>query len=176
MGLKSARLAGLKIPDDSLDSAAKYIWNMYGDGGFGYAGPGVGNATTAVGILCEQFLGHGDDKRLKKALDYYMKQKVNWDKPANTLYGWYYATQAMYQAQGPHWNYWNREFRDTLVKNQAGDGHWNDPGPAAATTEPVLSTTLCCLMLEVYYRYQLINHDVEHNTMPSSLGERASLR
>ena len=76
MGLKSAKLAGIVIPEEALDAASQYIWNMYGEaGGFGYSGPGAGNATTAVGILCEQFLGHGDDKRLKKALDYYMHQK-----------------------------------------------------------------------------------------------------
>jgi hypothetical protein len=168
MGLKSARLAGIDIPQEAMDAAANYIWNMYGDGGFGYGGPGQGSATTAVGILCEQFLGHGDDKRLKKALDYYAHQKVNWATPAigNALYAWYYATQAMFQAGGSHWTYWNHEIRDTLVKAQASDGHWDDPGKSIAGAEPVFSTTLCCLMLEVYYRYLPIYQDMEKNAIP----------
>ncbi len=167
MGLKSAKLAGVSVPDEAYEMASKYLWNMYAEsGGFGYAGPGKGAATTAVGILCQQFLGHSSDKRIKKALDYYKEQKVDWDHPGNSLYGWYYATQAMFQGGGAYWAHWNKEIRDTLVKKQASDGHWDAPGNKPDNLGPVFSTTLCCLMLEVYYRYLPIYQEMEKGRTP----------
>jgi len=171
MGLKSARLAGIAIPDEAFAMASKYFWNMYSDrGGFGYAEPGQGINTSAVGILCQQFMGHGDDQRIKKALDVYKGHRVDWERANHNdvLYGWYYVTQAMFQAGGAYWTYWNKEIRDTTVKMQAADGHW-DPPPNSGREKsygPVYSTTLCCLTLEVYYRYLPLNQDREHKAHP----------
>ena len=40
------------------------------------------------------------------------------------------------------------------IKAQAADGHWDTPaGSSEQAHGTVYSTTLCCLMLEVYYRY-----------------------
>lgn len=175
MGLKSARLAGITIPDEAFEMASKYLWNMYSDhGGFGYAEPGQGINTSAVGILCQQFMGHGDDKRIKKALDVYKGHRVDWDHASHSdvLYGWYYATQAMFQAGGAYWTYWNKEIRDPVVKAQAGDGHW-DPPPKSGREHDygaVYSTTICCLILEVYYRYLPLYQNKEHKALPSITG------
>ncbi|MCG3149159.1 MAG: hypothetical protein PCFJNLEI_02618 [Verrucomicrobiae bacterium] len=172
MGIKSAKLAGLSVPEDAFEMASKYLWNMYAEsGGFGYAGPGRGMATTAVGILCQQFLGHGSDKRLKKALDFYKEHKVDWKEPTakgHTLYGWYYATQAMFQGGGSYWEHWNKQMRETLVKNQNSDGSWGLPaGSNESGHGLVYSTTLCCLMLEVYYRYLPIYQEMERKSLPA---------
>jgi len=175
MGIKSAKLAGISVPDEAFEMASKYLWNMHADnGGFGYSGPGRGQATTAIGILCQQFLGHTGDRRLKKSLDFYKEQKVDWKNPpgghGTALYGWYYITQAMFQGGGAYWTHWNSEIRDTLVKNQASDGHWDAPGEAKTDSYggPVYSTTLCCLMLEVYYRYLPIYQEMEKGRTPST--------
>ena len=170
MGLKSARLAGIAIPDEAFEMASKYLWNMYSDhGGFGYAEPGQGINTSAVGILCQQFMGHGDDKRIKRALDVYKGRRVDWDHANHNdvLYGWYYATQAMFQAGGAYWTYWNKEIRDPVVKAQAGDGHWDAPPKSGREHDygSVYSTTICCLILEVYYRYLPLYQDKIHNHM-----------
>jgi hypothetical protein len=172
MGLKSARLANITVPDEAFENASKYLWNQYAEtGGFGYGGPGQGVATTAVGTLCQQFLGHTDDKRIKKALDFLKLQKVDWQKPINghgtALYPWYYITQAMFQGGGAYWEYWNNQIRDTLVKNQSTDGHWDTPGGGAGYG-PVYSTALCCLMLEVYYRYLPIYQEMERKALPKA--------
>jgi len=77
MGMKSAKLAGISVPDEAFEAASKYLWNMANEnGGFGYAAPGHGTApTTAVGILCQQFMGHSNDRRIKKGLDFYKTQE-----------------------------------------------------------------------------------------------------
>ena len=62
-------------------------------------------------------------------------------------YGWYYMTQARFQTGGQLWDAWNDKMLPLLIKQQAEDGHWDCYRGA------VMSTTLCCLCLEVYYRY-----------------------
>jgi hypothetical protein len=115
-----------------------------------------------------QFLGQGKDGRVKSALDYLSKQKVEWNKTKGgwVLYSWYYITQAMFQGGGGYWAYWNQQIRDTLVKNQLEDGRWPAPPQSEKestelVTSPVYMTSLGALMLEVYYRYLPIYQLVE---------------
>ncbi len=86
-----------------------------------------------------------------------------------------------YSGSGGTWDDWNKEFQKALMKEQEADGHWSSPsekygkgagleganlavdkdgklapGRFASTNNidlNVYSTSLCCLMLEVYYRY-----------------------
>ena len=60
-------------------------------------------------------------------------------------------------------------FTKALLKNQNSDGHWESPiygmelgkgeaegfgeGQFKGVAQGIYSTALCCLMLEVYYRY-----------------------
>ncbi|MCG3149158.1 MAG: hypothetical protein PCFJNLEI_02617 [Verrucomicrobiae bacterium] len=171
MGLKSAKLANISVPDEAFEKASEYLWNMHAEnGGFGYSNPGHGYATTAIGILCQQFLGHHADRRLKKSLDLYKDKKVDWDKPPGNhgtpFYPWYYITQAMFQAGGSYWTQWNTEMRKVLVAKQASDGHWDPPGEKNPYG-PVYSTALACLMLEVYYRYLPIYQEMEKKNLPA---------
>jgi hypothetical protein len=174
MGLKSAKLAGMDVPEESFSMASAYLWNMYHEnGGFGYTSPQQRPSLTGVGVLCQQFLGHGDDRRIKKALDFLKEQKVDWENPPNVhataLYAWYYITQAMFQGGGAYWTYWNSQIRDTLVKNQKPDGSWDAPGKGEKNTHGlVYTTTLCCLMLEVYYRYLPIYQEMERKALPTA--------
>jgi len=96
--------------------------------------------------------------------------------PGWALYQWYYQTQAIFQGNsgtGPEWKKWNKMFTTELLKKQKIEkvngknlGHWTSPAfqhdPAKGghgeamfkgLDQPVYSTALCCLMLEVYYRY-----------------------
>ena len=98
--------------------------------------------------------------------------ECDWDTTragsGDPLYGWYYVTQAMYHAapdpsKSASWRYWNPKISATLVENQQGDGHWTLPDGApgvvkrtmssSVKNESVYATVMCCLMLEVYYRY-----------------------
>jgi TolA-binding protein len=170
MALKSAQAAGLEIPQSVFDKATQYLWNMYDtkDPGFGYQNPERYPTMTAIGILCQQFLGNGKDPRIKGALDYLREQKVDWDKADGdfVLYGWYYMTQAMFQGGGSYWQYWNNEIRETMIRNQQKDGRWMPPPKSnieirELARTPAYSTALGALILEVYYRYPPINQLID---------------
>ncbi len=152
-------------------------------GGFCYkgsptGGKGASETLTPVGTLCLQLFGEGRSKEALEGLKWIETaqngkfMKCNWQDPrAHSLYQWYYQTQALFQGysgSGGAWDVWNKEFQTALMKEQESDGHWSSPmekyGPAnkggGETNEKlkgidlfVYSTSLCCLMLEVYYRY-----------------------
>ena len=170
MGLKSAKLAGIDVPKEVFDQASQYLWNVYDDnGGFGYQAPQRTPTMTAVGVLCQQFMGHYSDPRIKKSLDYLKEQKFNWTSTEGewVLYGWYYITQAMFQGGGSYWEYWNKQFQGPLIKAQSSDGHWAAPGSSKKEKgySPVYSTALSCLMLEVFYRYSPLYQEMEKGAL-----------
>jgi len=115
----------------------------------------------AVGVLCLQLFGEGHANEIKDDLDTIAKDdlaKLDWNNPpASSLYGWYYATQAMFQAGGAKWRPWNRKFQKEIGDAQHAEGYWVYPGKGHAKgddiTQKVYATTLCALMLTVYYRY-----------------------
>jgi hypothetical protein len=116
----------------------------------------------AAGALCLQLFGEGATPELKDDLDMIATAdlaNLNWDKPPKeSLYGWYYATQAMFQAGGKHWGPWNRKFQKELKGTQHKEGYWVYPGsyhkgPGDDISQKVYATTLCALMLTVYYRH-----------------------
>jgi hypothetical protein len=79
------------------------------------------------------------------------------------LYAWYYNTQAALMYGGSAWTKWNRMFQDQVADNQSPDGSWPPVAPKHAHgaellrkvdgAGPIYRTTLCVLMLEVFYRY-----------------------
>ena len=91
--------------------------------------------------------------------------KVLYDDPGANLYAWYYNTQACLQYGGSAWQKCNREFQPEVIKHQNSDGSWQETGSkekggglhwtGTGTTidAQVYRTSLCVLMLEVYYRY-----------------------
>ena len=116
----------------------------------------------AVGVLCLQLYGEGAAKEIQDEIGAIAKQdlrNLSFTKPPReSLYGWYYATQAMFQKQGQHWNAWRKVFEKELIANQNPEGYWEYPGSWHGsandkTTDRVYATTLCSLMLTVYYRY-----------------------
>jgi len=158
MALKSAANAGVEIPPETSDKAVKYVWAMYGKPGFGYDYPTTSPPMTAVGCLCMQFLGHGDDERVETALKWLREQQPDWESAAGwAMYFMYYLTQTMFQGGDQFWPKWNEQMREMLIRSQASDGHWDPPpksgevGPMGKT--PVYATALGALMLETYYRF-----------------------
>ena len=129
----------------------------------GVTGKGKGAHTIrAIGVLCLQLYGKGNSPGIKdeiKKIASHDLEKLSYEKPPyESLYGWYYATQTMFQSGGTNWKKWNRKFQQTLGKHQHQEGYWEYPGDyhghaGDKTTERVYATTLCALMLTVYYRY-----------------------
>ncbi len=177
--LKAAKNAGVHVKglDEAMRKALDFCKAVYDDKThrFGYAKKGGGSdSLLGVGILSMMFLGAGDSKEARGAIrEASARIKCDWNKAGEAnSYMWYYVTQAMFQGGGSYWITWNREFRDTLLKNQVADGHWTVPGsredvpvrPPNAREDwhaqvghpkdsPVYHTTMLCMMLEVYYRF-----------------------
>ncbi len=78
------------------------------------------------------------------------------------LYRWYYQTQSVFQEEkgrGKRWRSWNDNLKSELLKARQSDGGWPMPGGDNSfkvknkTDLTIYSTSLCALMLQVYYRY-----------------------
>jgi hypothetical protein len=169
--LKAAHLTQLGIPgvEGALDRAAEYVDRVRGPkGGYGYRGPEDRYSLTGVGVLCRLFW-KGDRGDVSKGMDFILDETEK-NKPVKykgehaDLYAWYYHTQAALMFGGGAWQKWNRWFQDEIVDAQSPDGSWPAPGgkahgPQDANTKTgaVYRTTLCILMLEVFYRYMPSN-------------------
>ncbi len=140
------------------------------EGGFGYTGKGEPEAgyytLTGVGMLCNQMWGKANRSEVRKGADYVMKNtKFDYNSEFSDLYGHYYESQAMMQVGGKDWKQYNNLFRDELLNNQDADGSWKIPGGGKKIRGVATKfaennadgkhyrTTLCILMLEVYYRF-----------------------
>ncbi|WP_009963717.1 prenyltransferase/squalene oxidase repeat-containing protein [Verrucomicrobium spinosum] len=162
--LKAAKLTNLKINGlhGAIDNTVKYLENKQTkDGGIG----GTNRETsynqwelTGAGALGLQTLANGRKTEIKKAISFahelFKKEPPSWDH-AN-LYSWYYYQQAFFQYGGEEWNYWNAAVLKEILKNQQPDGSWKSPTNfhnASAGGDNIYPTSLCILMLEVYYRY-----------------------
>jgi hypothetical protein len=165
--LKAAHLSQLNLPgvDSTMDKAMSYLDNVKGKkGGYGYRGPEDRYSLSGVGILCKLFW-KGERGELRKGMEWLLEETEK-NKPVKykgddaDLYAWYYHTQACLMFGGSAWNKWNRWFQDEICDVQNPDGSWPKPGgkahgPQTADnkTGAVYRTTLCILMLEVFYRY-----------------------
>jgi hypothetical protein len=140
--------------------------STYKNGKFGYSSPGSGKNMTGVGTLCLQLLGEKRSVEVQGGLEtisderYQLWEGVaqDWEKIAHPLYGFYYDTQAVFHNQGPDWDRWNKAFQKVLVDGQHREGYWTTQEASHGLGGPslqgkILSTTLCLLQLEVYYRY-----------------------
>lgn len=185
--MKAAKMAGCsneKLEDaiaKSIDFLRKYA-HQPGQG-FGYANenglPGAGSSPsmTGAGTLCLQLLGKPDCPEARSGLKWLLDRDASlipaWEKPDAKggtenrgrvpIYAWYYITQAKFQKGGNDWKDWNAKFPNILVKNQIIEGklgHW-EGGDWGGN---VYTTTMCCLMLEVYYRYLPTYKHVEATT------------
>jgi len=134
---------------------------------------------TGAGVLCLQLLGHGKSKEVNEAQLWLKQATCDWAKPwmgdkdeagkpkGNPIYHWYYVTQAKFHAGGGIWADWNKQFSPQLVKNQiviknaiedtkgnlVDIGYWKPATTTEYCQSLVYNTTLCSLMLQVYYRY-----------------------
>lgn len=161
MGLMSGKMAGLDVPESTLQKITAFLDAAQQEGGATYAyRPGYGGVTAAVsaeGLLMRMYLGWDkNDERLvngvRKILGYPM-DKNDWK-----VYYWYYATQVCHHMEGDAWKQWNSIMRQMLPENQIRKG------PEEGSWEPGLDewgpqggrlymTCFCCYMLEVYYRH-----------------------
>ncbi len=166
--LKAARMASLD--NDGLDKAMKKavegFRSNFRNGIFAYESRETSSKgyLTPVGVLCLQILGSEKDADARAGMDWMNQHTTcDWAAPWSDapIYEWYYTTQAKFHVGGEAWKQWNGQFSTQLVANQqiahSGGidgkdvGHWE--GLDSVCKSLVYNTTLCTLMLEVYYRY-----------------------
>jgi len=162
MALKSAHMAYLHVPDNTIRGASQFLDSVQVDAGsaYGYTDPGRGPATTAVGLLCRMYLGwKKDHEALQRGVARLAKEGPSF----RNAYRDYYAAQVMFQttgAKGEVWEKWNTKMRDTLVEMQAKDGHefgsWAPRGGHGERAGRLYSTSMSTMILEVYYRHMPI--------------------
>jgi hypothetical protein len=70
---------------------------------------------------------------------------------------WYYGALAAHQSGGATWRAWNERMRDVVLSHQerggCSAGSWPPCGSTGVSGGRVVTTALCALTLEVYYRY-----------------------
>jgi hypothetical protein len=167
--LKAAYLTKLNLPgvDAALDRAMKNFDRVQGpNGGYGYRGPEDRYSLTGVGVLSELFWRGTRDKDLRRSVEFITDKSekefpVRYQGEKGDLYAWYYHSQAMLMYGGAAWTNWERRFSGEIVQAQTPAGDW-PPMRASGVghlqdadhlTGQVYRTSLCVLMLEVYYRY-----------------------
>jgi hypothetical protein len=154
--LKAMKHTGLDFKNLSrcAKKSIEYVELLQGEsGGFGYKSRGGEGyqKLTGVGVLCLQMWDKESSKEVRKGSDHIIKlTKLKWGTPDCNLYAHYYEAQAMMNRGGKDWQKYNALMRDEVLKNQKPDGTWSG---GDAKYGPIYDTTLCTLMLEVYYRF-----------------------
>lgn len=179
MALKSASMCGIDVDPQIIRRAKRFLNFVSSESGtfYGYTVPLLDRrkGTTAVGLLCQMYLGWSKDhpslRRGCKWLSERGPSVSSW-KIGNTvpedakssyssmMYYNYYATQVMHQFGGELWDEWNREMRDFLVATQATEGPARGSWFFSSSEESgafhggrLYITALSAMTLEVYYRY-----------------------
>ena len=172
--LKAAYNTGADFPDiePALELAVKNFYRVYSpvNGGFGYRNKSdskkASHKLTGVGSLGLQSwkFGHPSQEEkketLKKAMQHILKDNLSMEYHSGdaNLYSWYYDAQALFNYGGAFWTAWNRKMEPMLLNSQLANGSWPKEGGGKTSSQggkdaEVYRTTLCTLMLEVYYRY-----------------------
>ncbi|MBL8739323.1 MAG: terpene cyclase/mutase family protein [Planctomycetes bacterium] len=123
-----------------------------------------GEAMTAVGLFSRFFLGQDPKEKpvMKAAADRLLACPPIWDEKAGTIdhYYWYYATYALFQMGGKHWNEWQKKLETSVVKHQHLDpkqknlyGSWDPVDAWGEDGGRVYSTAILVLTLEALHRY-----------------------
>ena len=161
MALKSGHMAYLNVPPNTVKGAAHFLDSVQSDSGakYGYATPGAGQGTTAVGLLSRMYLGwKKDEPALQRGVQY-----LSGIGPSKgNMYYNYYATQIMRHNEGDEWKKWNDVMRDQLVTTQSkvgpmkGSWHMEGGGHGGERGGRLYNTALATMILEVYYRHMPI--------------------
>ena len=165
MFLRSAKNAGFDVPDESIETAIKYVKRCFlhrkDRNVFGYI---VGNnsrvtrAMAGAGLLALAHAGdHGSEEAiasseaiLKNNFTQYNKGRLfrNSSEPDRYHYGLFLCTQAMYQSGDKYWKKFFPPLVDVLLANQQQDGEW-PPERTNPSIGSCYSTSLCILALSV---------------------------
>lgn len=179
MALESAKVGGVEVPQDALDAARQYFIRSYDPkfGGFRYTHSpewlhnsyGTLPASTPAAMFVLTLLGEKNHPFVRNAEQFvverapseyrYRGQDAFVRRGTGNVYFLYYSTLALFARGGDAWRTWNDALKATLLPAQRDDGSWDAIDEYAKTyalddeNDKAYSTSMCVLMLEVYYRY-----------------------
>ncbi|MCK4271609.1 VWA domain-containing protein [bacterium] len=156
IALTAAKSAGFQVPADRFDAALQFTRRCYREdkGEFAYTPDGdIGTGRCAMGALCMQLLGAGDDPEVQNALRVILTRAPAWEgEPlggAFPFYYWYYGTRAAYLAGGETWDLWHQATCGMLVRHQNGNGSWELNQKELRKLDKIYATSLGALILEL---------------------------
>jgi len=155
VALRSAKNAGLNVPQQTLDRAVAYVKSCYDppSGGFNYQ-PNLNNpgfARTAAAMYSLQLCGLYEDDMVKSAATYLQKNRGN--EAEWFTYGHFYAAPAMYMIGQQTWKQWYPQIATDLkqrAKRVNDQTYWEGTPPV---TNPVWATAVYTTILAVPYHY-----------------------
>jgi hypothetical protein len=153
MALRAARNAGIYVPNETIDRCVDYVKrSQNADGGFMYMLTGGPSRfpRSAAGVVALYSAGIYEGDELRKGLEYLSQHPPaaeEFNRDGHTMYGQYYAVQAMWQAGGEHWKKWYPAVQDVLVRQQQQDGSWQD----LICSE--YGTAMSCIILQMPNNY-----------------------
>jgi hypothetical protein len=161
MALRSAKGAGIDVPQEAIDEAVGYIRRCFNEkrGAFGYQpGSQATYSTAAAGLLSMQVCGKYDADEVKETSDWLLKHSLDYEN-GWFFYGTYYYAQGMYQRGGRHASQARQRVEDVLLRQQSEDGSWlaahdqeRDAGRSYSTSMAVLSLSVKYHYLPIYQR------------------------
>ncbi|MBX7167094.1 MAG: terpene cyclase/mutase family protein [Pirellulales bacterium] len=161
MALRSAQMAYLNVPEDTLAAATRYLDHVQTDnygGQYSYQPREFATESmSAEALLCRLYSGWEPAHPGVRAGVNFLFQVAPPEPRDIDIYYWYYATQVMHHFGGEPWQQWNSVVRDTLVHTQVRDGHavgsWDPEGAFTIVGGRLYMTSLSLCILEVYYRH-----------------------
>ena len=156
MALKSCRMAGFEVPDQTIKKAKKFLYSVgsESDGLFGYTDQNPDKTSTAIGLAVQLFLGWSTDNRAMFKGTRFIKKE---GPSHNNIYYNYYATLTLFHSRHSGWDGWNKEMRDYLIETQSTAGHesgsWFFKENYGTVGGRLYTTAMAIMILEVYYRY-----------------------
>ncbi|MDP6523489.1 MAG: terpene cyclase/mutase family protein [Kiritimatiellia bacterium] len=164
MALRSARLNGAPVPDESIEEGVAYIMRRCDEarGTFGYQDRN-GHAVTLTGaaLLCLELTGsHGKDLTFN-AGDYILNSMKQLPGQGHAYYGNYYNAQAMFQLGGKYWEKYAEWMYNQWLEKQHEDGSWRHGGHGEtySTAMMLLAFTVPYRQLPIYQRDETVDEE-----------------
>jgi len=159
VALRSAKNAGLSIPQQTLDNAVKYVRKCYDQrsGGFSYQpGGSPGFARTSAAIYSLQVCGLYDDLMVQKGSEYLIKSIEKGEIREWFTYGHFYAAPAQYMIGGEIWKKWYEKVKAILledVKAEKDIYYWEPKRDRGRDVGPTYCTSIFVSVLAIPYHY-----------------------
>jgi hypothetical protein len=162
MALKSAELAGVRVPELTKQRAQRFLETMASGRNRGLScyrsGERASRTMTAEALLCRYLLSPTTAQATCDEATTFLLQELPTSGAPNVYY-WYYGTLAMRFSGGPAWQRWNQSLQQELLTTQRHDGalagSWDPDRVWGGYGGRVYQTSLAALCLESYYRYDV---------------------